>query len=399
MKTNQTPISRRRFLQTSAAFSAGAMLLPAAGWATTPASSIPRRKFGRTGVEVPILGLGCMFDISENLFILRQALDNGVTYWDTAAGYGNGRSELGIGTFLEGNSAARKDIFLVTKASRARNTGDMTRLLAQSLERLKTDYIDLYFLHDVDDIGRVDQPEIKAWAEAAKRSGKIRNFGFSTHSNMEECLNGAAKLGWIDGVMLTYNYRVMDSPEMKAAIEACATAGVGLTAMKTQAERQGFDTPAQAALIDALGGKGFTPAQAKLRAVMDNPHIAVACVQMRSVKVFRENVAAALYQASLPVAQLGALQRHANATYNSYCAGCRRICDAALGGAAPVRDVLRYLMYHEHYTDFDARELFAELTPEIRAKLPHLDYSAAERACPRKLPIGDLMREAAARLG
>jgi uncharacterized protein len=88
------------------------MLLPAAGWSAVPAQSMPRRKFGRTGVDVPVLGLGCMFDISENTFILRQALDNGVTYWDTAAGYGNGRSELGIGTFLETNSAMREKAYL-----------------------------------------------------------------------------------------------------------------------------------------------------------------------------------------------------------------------------------------------------------------------------------------------
>jgi aryl-alcohol dehydrogenase-like predicted oxidoreductase len=394
MSTNQVPITRRRFLQTSAALGAGAMLLPAISWADAPGASIPRRKFGRTGVDVPALGLGCMFDITENLVILRQALDHGVNYWDTAPVYGNGRSEIGIGSFLERNSAVRKNIFLVTKASRARGASDMTHILEQSFERLKTDYVDLYFLHGIDDISSADLPEIKAWAESAKKSGKIRYFGFSTHSNMERCLSGAAKLGWIDGIMFTYNYRLMDTPEMKAAIDACFAAGIGLTAMKTQGARLGFDTPAQAALLDALGGRGFTPGQAKLKAVMDDPRIAVACVQMPNLKVFRQNVAAALDKASLSTAERTALRRHADATCNAYCGGCSRLCESALGGAVPVRDVLRYLMYHDHYTELDARALYAELAPEVRSALPGLDYSQADGVCPRGLPIGSLMRAA-----
>jgi predicted aldo/keto reductase-like oxidoreductase len=392
-------MSRRRFLQTSAAFGAGALLLPKVSWGAVPAESMPGRKFGRTGVEVPILGLGCMFDISENEIILSKALEHGVTYWDTAGNYGNGRSEIGIGSFLERNPDVRKRIFLVTKASGARGVDDMTRLIRRSLDRLKTDYVDLYFMHGMDDISRVDLPEVRAWAEKAKRSGQIRFFGFSTHSNIEGCLEGAARLPWVDAVMFTYNYRLMDTPRMKAAIDACAAAGIGLTAMKTQGARQGVDTPAQAALLETLSGMGFTPGQAKLRAVMDDPRIAVACVQMPNLKLLRQNVAAALRQASLTTAQRVALRNHAEATSNAYCAGCSHFCEPALAGAVPIRDVLRYLMYHEHYGEFDARALYAELAPEVREALPRFDYSAAERTCPRRLPIGYLMRDAAVRLG
>ena len=60
----------------------------------------------------------------------------------------------------------------------------------------------------------------------------------------------------------------------------------------------------------------------------------------------------------------------------------------------PVRDVLRYLMYHDHYTELDARALYAELAPEVRSALPGLDYSQADGVCPRGLPIGSLMRAA-----
>jgi predicted aldo/keto reductase-like oxidoreductase len=73
----------------------------------------------------------------------------------------------------------------------------------------------------------------KAWAEGAKASGKIRFFGFNTHRNMEQCLQVAAKLGWIDGIMLSYNFRNMHTEKMKKVVDNCHSAGIGLTAMKT----------------------------------------------------------------------------------------------------------------------------------------------------------------------
>jgi predicted aldo/keto reductase-like oxidoreductase len=393
---NNHQLTRRRFLQSSAALGAGALLLPNASWAAAATPAIPRRKYGNTGVDVSALGFGCMFDISESVFLLEQALQRGVTYWDTAVNYGNGRSEQGIGSFLEKNSTRRKEIFLVTKASRARSPEDMTRLLAQSLERLKTDYVDMYFLHGIDNVGRLT-PDVKAWVEATKKSGKIRFFGFSAHSNMERTLSAASKLGWIDGAMITCNYRSLDKPEMKSALEAAYNGGMGVTAMKTQAERQGHDSTSEAALLKTFDGKGFTAGQAKLKAVMDYPHIHVACVQMPNLNVFRQNVAAAMNQATLTPAQKMALQRHAEATCHAYCAGCSHRCESALAAEVPVRDVMRHLMYQDHYPELDARELHLELAPEVRARLAQLDYTAAERACPNRLPIGALMRDAAAR--
>ena len=69
-----------------------------------------------------------------------------------------------------------------------------------------------------------------------KKAGKIKLFGFSTHSNMEECLAGAAKLPWVDGIMFIYNYCLMHEPRMKDAAKACYRAGIGLTAITTQGD-------------------------------------------------------------------------------------------------------------------------------------------------------------------
>ena len=77
------------------------------------------------------------------------------------------------------------------------------------------------------------KPAFKDWAAEMKKAGKIKFFGFSSHTNMADCLSGAAKLDWIDGVMFTYNFRVMHDPKLKEALNACEKAGVGLVAMKS----------------------------------------------------------------------------------------------------------------------------------------------------------------------
>ena len=113
------------------------------------------RPFGKTGIHVPILAFGGSLDTSLSLLVLRQAFKWGVTYWDTANTYMGGKSEKGIGKYLEKYSEDRKRIFLVTK-SHAWTLSGMSLDLDVSLERMKTDYIDLFFLHSVRNISDLD---------------------------------------------------------------------------------------------------------------------------------------------------------------------------------------------------------------------------------------------------
>ena len=78
----------------------GALAAPEPPAAAAPAGTMPKRKLGKTGVEVSILNLGGMFDTINNQLLLKQALKWGVTYWDTAESYGNGLSEEGYGPLL-----------------------------------------------------------------------------------------------------------------------------------------------------------------------------------------------------------------------------------------------------------------------------------------------------------
>jgi predicted aldo/keto reductase-like oxidoreductase len=366
---------------------------PAAPIAST--GTMPLRAFGKSGVKVPILALGGIFDITTNQLVLQRALDLGVTYWDTANGYTNGNSEKGIGMFFEKNPEARKKIFLVTKAGGPHTAEKMTAMLNLSLERMKTDTIDLFFMHGIPSGADLTE-EAKAWAEKMKAAKKIRFIGFSTHGNMENSLQAAAKAGWIDGIMLKYDFRLMHTDAMRSAADACEKAGIGLTAMKTQS-RESFNLESEADL--KLGGHfvktGFTEHQAKLKAVWENPQIASICSQMANVTVLAANVAAALDKTKLTAADHAVLRQYAQEKCPTHCSGCTQLCERALNHQAPVGDVMRSLMYHHGYGDHRlARETFARVPAAIREQLASLDYSAAEQVCPNKLPIARLMREA-----
>jgi len=398
MSKKKNGFSRRNFLKTAGAATAGSFLnaretlAKISGTSVSELTVVPTRPFGKTGAQVSVLSLGGMFDIPSNQLVLRQALKWGVTYWDTADCYEGGRSERGIGSFFSKYPEARNKVFLVSKSD-SRDPQGMTRLLDRSLERMKTDYIDLYFVHGISSINELNNGT-RAWAQKAKAEGKIKFFGFSSHSNMEECLLEAAKLGWIDGIMMTYNYRLMHKTEMKEAVAACKEAGIGLTAMKTQGGWS-FGSSSAAKLVDTFIERGFTDAQAKLKAVWTNPHIASICSQMPNITILMSNVAAAMDKTNLSAGDLRLLDQYAKETAANYCAGCSNICEKALGGAVPVATVMRYLMYYESYGDrYRARSLYGQLTPEVRARIGSLDYSLAERRCPQGMAIGRLMKRA-----
>jgi predicted aldo/keto reductase-like oxidoreductase len=396
MTKKMPDVSRREFLKTTGA--AGLGLLAASAVPGTAlaqaAAQVPVRPFGRSGVNVACLSLGGMFDIPNNQLMLRQAVKWGVTYWDTANSYEGGNSEKGIGKYFAKYPDDRRQIFLVTKSTAWTRSG-MSEHLDLSLERMQTDHVDLFFVHAVRRIASMDT-EMKQWAEKAKSQGKIRLFGFSTHSNMEDCLLGAASLGWIDGIMMTYNYRLMHTDEMRRAVDACARAGIGLTAMKTQGGGQVQKSSAEEIRI---GGRflegGYTQGQAKLKAVWDNPQIASICSQMPSMALLSENTAAAVNRTRLSAAEKDALARQAQASAAGYCAGCTRHCEGALAAGVPVGRVMRYLMYGRSYGDPDyARRRFQTIAPETRAAMAAVDYAPAEERCPQGMPIGRLMREA-----
>ena len=401
---DQDPKSNRRdFFKKAAVIGLGATLggfssgfQPRAAEAQMmlPDEPVPVRPFGRSGVKVSTLSMGGMFDILNNRLMLAKALEWGVNYWDTAEGYGGGRSEAGIGRWLARNPATRKQIFLVTKLSRRRGD-DFTPRLEKSLKRLQTDYIDLLFVHGIRGIDDME-PWLESWSKEMKKAGKIKLFGFSTHTNMEACLEGAARMPWIDGIMFTYNYRLMHEPRMRAAVDACYRAGIGLTAMKTQGGGSvKSDNSSEIEMAGRFLQKGFSDHQAKLMAVWEDKRIASICSQMPNLTIMATNASAAVKQTRLSQMDRAMLARYAEGTFSDYCAGCGRLCSDAVANQVPINDVMRCLMYANTYQDIEmARTAFDALPAKSRKLLMHLDFRAAEKSCPRNMPIKRLMREA-----
>jgi uncharacterized protein len=188
---------RRRFLQHAGLLGAGALVARHAAAAaaaettrTATTGEVPRRPFGRTGVEVSILGIGgySLGDAkleSEAIRIVQQAVDAGVTFMDNAWEYHEGTSEEVMGKALAGR---RDRVFLMTKVcTHGRDARVALQQLEESLRRLRTDHLDLWQIHEV---VYDNDPELhfaKGGAvealDKAKKQGKVRFVGFTGHKD------------------------------------------------------------------------------------------------------------------------------------------------------------------------------------------------------------------------
>jgi predicted aldo/keto reductase-like oxidoreductase len=447
METEQKGIDRRTFLKTTSMGGAALALSGGVSGNLTAAETnsdkdikkVPTRILGKTGVPVSILGMGGGGDASGYEVLLRIGLNMGINYWDSSSMYGNGKNEEVIGQFFSKYPEDRKKVFQVTKATRVTDPEGMTTQLNQSLERMKTDYIDLYFMHGLQNPEALT-PQIKAWVEQTKKEGKIKFFGFSCHGNMAKMLMAAANLGWIDALMASYNYQVMNNEDMKKAIDACVKAKVGLVAMKTMGQRigppmnmqggrdgrgpgsadqpqgregqpqgqegqpqgpspemQSQSTSSESEDLSAMShfiSKGYTLEQAKLKVIWEEKKITVCVSDMSNTTLIKANVAAATDNIKLSDKDREMLCRLAQSDRSLYCQACMR-CESIMEAESRIPDILRYMMYYNSYgkTDY-ARALFRELPEHIRSNLVLRDYSSAEQVCPNKIEIRRAMREA-----
>jgi len=213
----------------------------------------------------------------------------------------------------------------------------------------------------------------------------------------------AVKLGWINGIMMSYNYRLMAKDQMKRAVDACFMAGIGLTAMKTQAAflanfyaTIGSKTDEALKMTENFMNKGYTAEQAKLKAVWDNPNISSICSAMPNMTILQANVAAARNKTTLSRDDKRRLEQYARQTAPGYCACCANICETAINDKVPISNIMRCLMYVRSYGDSKkARKLFKEIPLEVQKRIANLEYRNAEQKCPQRIQIGRLMRKAA----
>ena len=406
--------TRRDFMKIAGAAGVGAVVSPmeriadAATKLEADASgrgNVAKRPFGKTGVDISILSLGGALNFITNQLLLRQASMAGVTCWDSSRNYIGGKSEKGIGKYFGKFPEDRQKIFLITKSG-APKPDDLTQHLYKSLERMKTDYLDLFLIQAVSNVKKEMTKDLQVWAEKTKATGKIRFFGFSTHKNMENCLTEASQLGWIDGIMATYNYRLMHTDRMKNAVDACIEAGIGLIAMKTQASlisnlwsELGKETDVALKINQKFIDKGFTTEQAKLKSVWENPAIASICSHMPNMTLLQANVAAATNKTALSLKEQQLMDKYARVTSGGYCTGCAELCEETIAHAVPISDIMRYRMYYDNYGDQQqAIRLFNHLPSITRKRIMQVNFSKAEQVCPQKMPIAKLMQEAITKL-
>jgi uncharacterized protein len=203
----------------------------------TKAGDIPRRTFGKTGVELTVIGLASgrfpLITPDEAIALTRRAVELGINYFDTAHVYWDGRSEEVYGKVLPD---VRQQVFLTTKATERTRRGAEEQL-HRSLQRLRTDYVDLWQVHgiqDKDDVAKVFAPggAIEAF-EAAKKAGKCRFIGFTGHHDPEAHLGMLRAYDRWDSILMPLHvadplYLSFEKRVLPLAVER----GMGIQGMK-----------------------------------------------------------------------------------------------------------------------------------------------------------------------
>ena len=159
---------------------------------------------GRTGMKVSDISFGS--SRSSDPALVRYAFERGVNYFDSAESYQGGASEEAIGAALHD---VRDRVFITSKtqAGARAKRGRMMRALEGSLKRLRTDYVDVYFNHAVNDVDRMRNEEWHEFTEEAKKQGKIRFRGMSGHGGrLVPCLEYALEQDLVDVILVAYNF-------------------------------------------------------------------------------------------------------------------------------------------------------------------------------------------------
>lgn len=404
-------LDRREFLRGTAAASLGigSVGLPALeAFATAQEPSVKRYvQLGKTGLRISDISIGTGGTADASL--IDYAFERGIRYFDTADGYPMGkpgRAEKAVGQALAGK---RDKVVLTSKTvTKAKTTRlAMMKRLHASLRRLRTDYVDIYLNHGVNDVAVLKNPEWFEFAERAKKQGKIRFTGMSGHGgHLISCLDAALDEDLVDVILCAHNYGQDPAfyEKFTKSFDLVAIQ-VGLPRVLEKAHRKGVGVLVMKTLMGArlndmkpYERPGSTYSQAAFRWVLSNPNIDGLVVSMKSREQVDDFLAAS-GQGAVRESDLELLRTYSEKNSKTYCRPGCDACTASCPDTVQIADVLRARMYAEDYGDVDAgRATYGELDRDASACLRCSDQRCAS-ACPYGLEIPDLTTSAARSLG
>ncbi|MGD8599115.1 MAG: aldo/keto reductase, partial [Anaerolineae bacterium] len=263
------------------------------------------RKMGSLDWEVSALGFGCMrlpprrfnrmrADTDESIRIIRHGIDLGINYIDTAWPYHLGDSERIVGQALQ--DGYRERVHLVTKLFMplVRETEAFDRYLNAQLEKLQTDYLDIYLFHALNAgaFEKVKRLGLIEKMEEAKQQGRIRHIGFSFHDTFPVFKEIVDYYDW-DMAQIQYNYMDTGIQATRDGLAYGHSKGIAMVIMEPLKGGQLANPPAAALEIMHENGHGRTPVDWALQFLWNRPEVATVLSGMGSRQMVDENCASA----------------------------------------------------------------------------------------------------------
>jgi len=359
------------------------------------------RRLGRTGREVSVIGIGTILiggrvSRQEGARVISRGLDLGCNFIDTAHGYGKGESERAVGDAIADRH--REDLVILTRSA-SRTADQFAEDIETSLERMRTDYIDVHQIHDVtapelyEQVKKQGLPEIQ---QRAKKEGRIRWTGISSHGS-PELVCEMIQSNLFDVVTIAYNLighkRLAEDTDVHAltrekVLPVAERHDVGITVMKPLAG--GVLTQPSEKLLSLMKERPVTNAVSALLFAVADPRIHTAAPGVGSIAEIEEDVLAGDPARALSQDELQEMLSEAAKWGEGLC----RYCGYCMPCSENIRifDVLRYEGYHSRYglTDW-AREQYAKL--DVKADACN-GCGECEERCPYDLPIRERLKQA-----
>ncbi len=331
------------------------------------------RILGKTGLRISRMGFGGIpiqkIDAAGTKGLMERLMAAGVNYIDTARGYTVSEAFLG-----EALTGIREHFILATK-SMARTKEAMAKDIDISLANLRTDYIDLYQVHNPSaaQLEQVIAPggALEALMEA-KEAGKIRHIGITAHS--AEVFEAALSMPWVETIMFPYN--IVENQGEKL-MRRCTESNIGFICMKP------------------LGGGAIEDATLALRYVCANPDVTVVIPGMAELSEIEQNLAACCDDSPLSETETAAIEQIRKTLGTHFCRRCNYCAPCAAGISIP--GVFLFDGYISRYGLEDwARQRYATLTKKAS---DCIGCGVCETRCPYNLPIREMMKVAAIHFG